>query len=304
MDFFDTFQQFGFDVNVVQFDVESDELISFGEPGYEWTKNMKSYENGKFFHVHKSDIVRMLILQREGGTYLDMDHITMRPILGLEGPGENVFGAEICLDHGNKDCFSASALLELGVIRPDLVDNPLENPGRSGFRTAAVMDRKSPTPGFERYTPCNGVMINWAPRHPMIAAALQHADSHYDPACWGCLGPRLFGLVLMHYYSFPTAALPIGSIELLPPGALYPVDYKHISAVLGGADSEAEDYIQKHDPYGIHFYGKVTTTVAIQRDSTMDKIIASSTIFGADPQFRITRSAGGDLPFCVASEFT
>ena len=47
-----------------------------------------------------------------------------------------------------------------------------------------------------RYTPCNGVLLNWEAKHPIIAAALKDVDDHYDPLCWGCLGPRLFGYKL------------------------------------------------------------------------------------------------------------
>ena len=46
-------------------------------------------------------------------------------------------------------------------------------------------------------TPCNGVLINWEPSHDLFRTMLRVIDESYDPGCWGCLGPRLLGKVLL-----------------------------------------------------------------------------------------------------------
>lgn len=134
LDTFTTFKDLGFDVIVKRYDLSiSGGLVSPGGPGYDWVKNMNQHKDSKFFHVHVSDILRMLLLYKFGGSYFDMDHISLGPTLGKSGPGKNVFGAEIC-KVDNPDCLEVSDLIRLGVIDFGTVDNVLK-PGRSGFQS-------------------------------------------------------------------------------------------------------------------------------------------------------------------------
>ncbi|GMI11275.1 hypothetical protein TrRE_jg5199 [Triparma retinervis] len=288
MDTFKTMEDFGFEVKVVRYDFSK--IATPGEPGHEWTVKMGQYRNTLHFHVHTSDMLRLLLLFAHGGSYVDMDHITTGPILGAKGPGTNLFGGEEC-HNDNPDCMDTRGLHQLNAINPKYIDSQ-DYPGRSGFQSTA---------GYEapRYTPCNGVLLNWEARHPIIAAALRDVDNHYDPTCWGCLGPRLFGRLLNQAAEVNSS---FENISILPAGVLYPVDYSDISSTLSSTRRyDVEKFMSNTTSLGIHFYGKITSNVQIEPGSTMEIILHQATIFGKLP-FVFLERFGDDRAFCASGK--
>ena len=128
-----------------------------------------------------------------------------------------------------------------------------------------------------RYTPCNGVLLNWEAKHPIIAAALKDVDDHYDPLCWGCLGPRLFGKLLNQAAEVNSS---LKNVSILPAGVLYPVDYADIASLLRSRRYDIEKFMADTNSLGVHFYGKMTSEVKIEPGSSMDRILREATIFG------------------------
>lgn len=282
LEMFKTLVDFGFNVKVLRYDFSK--IVAFGEPGYKWTVGNR-HADFPYYHVHTSDMLRLLLLFEHGGTYIDMDHVTTGPILGARGPGRNMFGGEEC-QNDNPDCLKAHDLLQLKVVSAEFVDSPYHL-GRAGFHSKNDIDG-SPI----RYTPCNGVLLNWDAKHPIIAAALKEVDDHYDPYCWGCLGPRLFGKLMsnaaMEVARFSMADnagrggfSPLGDVSILPPGILFPVDYTAMASVLGSTRRyDVEMFMARSNSLGIHFYGKMTSSVNIEYGSTMESILREATIFG------------------------
>jgi hypothetical protein len=270
---FKTLMDFGFNVKVVRYDFSK--IVKVDEPGYKWALETPRYVDFPHYHIHTSDMLRLLLLFKHGGSYVDMDHVTTGPILGVRGPGRNIFGGERCRSD-NPDCLGAKELLQLNVIRAEHIDSA-NHMNRAGFHTVKSGD----TP---RYTPCNGLLLNWDANHPVIAAALREIDSNYDPHCWGCLGPRLFGKLMYDTLALPTTVRRkniFEDVSLLPPGVLYPIDYSEIASILGPTRRyEVEHFMANTYSLGVHFYGKMTNGLKIQSGSTMEKIIHEATVFG------------------------
>jgi hypothetical protein len=118
-------------------------MVAPGEPGYKWTVDIGQYENTPNFHVHTSDMLRLLLLYTHGGSYLDMDHITTGAILGAKGPGYNLFGGEECRND-NPDCMDAQGLLRLNVINAEVrrviaASETIHVKGRRGVASIIVL---------------------------------------------------------------------------------------------------------------------------------------------------------------------
>jgi hypothetical protein len=78
--------------------------------------------------AHITDVLRMIVLYRFGGVYLDVDILPLRPINDLG----TRFAANIVLDHGNYECTSGQ--------RGDWPDNdPVVMPARLGGQTVSCM---------------------------------------------------------------------------------------------------------------------------------------------------------------------
>ena len=91
-DFFLTFRQLGYNVTVQRFDPETFEPFAPAQdaPGEVWVSELNNWRSGPHFAVHKADVLRMLILYKMGGSYMDFDHIVLRPMLHISnGVGRN-----------------------------------------------------------------------------------------------------------------------------------------------------------------------------------------------------------------------
>lgn len=223
--------------------------------GCAWFQNVANHD-GPFKHVHLSDMFRLFQLYHFGGSYVDFDHIFLAPIFDEEVFGRNVLGTEVC-NSDNPDCLYLSDLAKHENII-------LEGATLSGRGRETFSDDKA----FS-YTPCNGVMLNWEASHWLLHEALVSADLNYDPQCWGCLGPRMFGKILKskrgRYH-----------ITLLPPGKLYAFDYKVAPRATREVLVPSETYTVTST--GVHLYGKVTADMDISRNSTYGLALAQNAL--------------------------
>ena len=111
-DFFSTFSMLHYDIEVTSFNLVSNSLgLKDDDVGFRWLKAISRWKKtSPYYHVHCSDILRLLLLYRYGGSYIDFDHIHTRPINSLGR--RNVVGAEVCQDD-NPDCLTVDMLLKL-----------------------------------------------------------------------------------------------------------------------------------------------------------------------------------------------
>lgn len=223
-------------------------------PGCRWIQS-KTARHGPYYDVHLTDVLRMMYIYRYGGSYMDFDHLILRPIFEPWYFGVNVFGTELCRDD-NPDCLTVEDMLARNIIDAHHVNN-------AKTASRALFGSNKHREEVLRYTPCNGVIINWEPHHRIFLAALQHADEEYDAGCWGCLGPRLLGSLLLDINSF-------GSLKLLPPGLIYASDYSLAKLAIKEQLVPSADFFENST--GIHIYGKTVGSEHITRSSTVGQI--------------------------------
>lgn len=247
----------GFDVNIVKISaLVRDYCRNKHQPGCIWLRDIASWRKTAHFGAHFSDVIRMIVMLRYGGSYFDFDHILLRDVFDTRTSHENVFGTEICEDH-NPDCFSGQHIQDYKFAEDHHLTNG--DARRSHFAMRGV-----------RYTPCNGVLLNWRQGHSIFQVALENADRHYRPECWGCLGPQLFGSLLLN-----NATSWVDAVRLLPPGVLYAFDWRIAADAMVSLLPASSLYYS--ESYGIHLYGKLTSTVAIVADSTVGHAIEQNT---------------------------
>ena len=75
--FFAAFRRAGFDIRVHRYNVT--ELL-LDTPAAAWLERLAEWERGPYFYSHVTDAVRLALLFRVGGVYLDTDVILTRPI--------------------------------------------------------------------------------------------------------------------------------------------------------------------------------------------------------------------------------
>tara|TARA_Y100000817_G_scaffold212879_1_gene167274 strand:+ start:973 stop:3195 length:2223 start_codon:yes stop_codon:yes gene_type:complete len=268
--FFKVFTDLGYNVTVTRLNMATLEPYApdVGTPGHAWVSNLADWKSWKHFPVHLSDIVRMLVLHARGGSYMDFDHIVLRDMFHVK----NGVGSEICHDD-NPDCLTARQLQRLTIVHQQSLPN-----ARSGNARTAFVDKEG---GLQvRYTPCNGVLINWDAGHPVLAMLLRTADNDYDPACWGCLGPRLWGKLLKSFTSFLRTWDSSVSFTLLQPAILYPWSYERAVEHMQGQVRASDELVNRFGSLGVHFYGSTTAGTQMGVGSSMHRHVSSNALFG------------------------
>jgi Alpha 1,4-glycosyltransferase conserved region/Glycosyltransferase sugar-binding region containing DXD motif len=226
--FFDTFNEFGFFVEVVRYDLED---LAGNGPGSKWVKNAKVISNRSHHHsVHESDFIRTLLLYHEGGSYLDVDHFMLPLSATIPLSYENITGAEACMED-NPDCFETHAVPGLRTM------------GNVKFWQNGV-----------RHCGANGVLLNWKRNHPIMEAGLLYFDDNYDPTCWGCGGPRLLGRTIPKYPD---------QVTLFPQESLYPIHYRQSASSLTNPNSKLCSSIASN-ALGFHLYGKSVSVSGVK----------------------------------------
>ena len=224
----------------------------------------------------------MFVLHAEGGSYMDFDHIVLRPMMHLR----NAVGTEICHPE-NVHCLTVAQLAQYNVTRELRREHSATGaaaasaaPGSAKELPEEVLQRAR-FDGHLRFTPCNGVLINWRPKHPLFTMMLLMAERVYDPANWGCLGPRLLGRVLVKAGGSPKVFKRVqGSFHLLQASMLYPFSYETVAAHLRVDMPDTDRLVAEFGSIGMHFYGHMSAAVPLQAGSTMHRHLARSRLFG------------------------
>lgn len=235
--FFHAFHHSGFRIEVIRYDLGS--IVEPEEAGYQWAQQWHHWAHFPYFYSHLTDFFRFLLLFKQGGSYMDFDHLVTRPMMHFE----NATGTEYCESY-NPDCFT-------------IADHPSLRIEGSGWDIA------------QRLLPAPGVMIGFEAGNALLKAALTHFDNDYDPSCWGCVGPRLLGRLIP---LFPDALI------LLPKHYFYLVDYTIVAKYSQNSDERLVHRFM-HEAYGLHLYGKVSSRLTIKPSSVVGRVISNVRIF-------------------------
>ena len=74
---FGEFRAAGFDVKVQRFALR--DLLQ-GTPAEPWLREISAHESGPYYYSHVTDVLRLALLFRDGGVYLDTDVVLARPL--------------------------------------------------------------------------------------------------------------------------------------------------------------------------------------------------------------------------------
>ncbi|KNC80977.1 hypothetical protein SARC_06679 [Sphaeroforma arctica JP610] len=114
-----------------------------------------------------------------------------------------------------------------------------------------------------RFCAANGVLLNWDRHHIIMESGLRHFDERYDPECWGCMGPRLMGILIPRY---PT------TLTLLAEKLFYPVHYREAKRYLCQS-SEAGCAKIMRNAVGYHIYGNSVAHEGVSPGSLADCVM-------------------------------
>lgn len=176
----------GFDVKVMRYNVTK---LAESLPGSQWLAQVSRWQRGKNFYAHYADFIRLLVLHRYGGVYMDTDVILLNRI---PRSVKNAVAVERCDEpRTHTFCFR---LPEFG----------------SGWET-------SQRDVF--YVP-NSMMV-FERGHPALTLSLHEFDRDYDPQFWPCGTVYLSRAVAQLRRSNQ-----LSPYEILHKGAFYPVSWQ------------------------------------------------------------------------------
>tara|TARA_Y100001954_G_C15791845_1_gene595490 strand:- start:85 stop:2187 length:2103 start_codon:yes stop_codon:yes gene_type:complete len=286
--FFKSFADVGFNIHVesIQNFLQS-HCEQYQSVGCKFHALHNQNRNGPHWPVHRADHFRILALHALGGNYVDFDHVPNTDIFSGR-LGSNVLGTEKC-SADNPDCLDADSILRIGLTSKEFSVKYREC-RRQNFNECTVENEY-----VQSYSPCNGVMLNWQRNHWFLRSALADMDENYDPTCWGCLGPRLFGRLLKQ---LDASTQP--NILLLPPGIIYAYDFRLASEAISLAKLPAHKFYENSTGY--HLYGKITASMRIERKSVVGKALNEYSLFGLDSKWHVQKPGVSMCMLCMGAQ--
>jgi hypothetical protein len=195
----------------------------------------------------RADLVRLAVLYSEGGVYLDLDTVTVRPLHPLCAEAEAFIGEERIVFPGRVRRSWNPGVRLLALARNGVRDVLGRVPrGWATFRA------------IERFYPrgANNAVLASAPRGRFVTRALERLvelPPHEQARRFG-IGPHLMQEIA------PAFAPP--ALEVHPPGVFYPLGpelSRHWFYLRDGAASLAEVLLP--ETRVVHWYGSVRTSV-------------------------------------------
>ena len=93
---FDVLTEAGYTIQVQKYDLED---MLRNSPAQDFLSKIKSASKGQFWYSHLTDLLRLLVLYKWGGIYMDTDMVVVRPVNSLK----NVLGYQS--EKGIERCF-------------------------------------------------------------------------------------------------------------------------------------------------------------------------------------------------------
>ncbi len=189
----------------------------------------------------RSNLLRLGILLREGGVYLDTDAIALRPLAPLLGQRGFAGLERICLPAAVRDSRSPLKWGRAGVL---LAVRDVLSRGALGARAWPHVSR-----AFDLAV--NNAVLGAEPRHPVVIDALTTAAHLPDQRARQMyqLGPKLLERV--------THNRSTGAFKLYPPAAFYPLPPEMSWHLFRSAPPPPLDVAFGSDTWVVHLYDSV-----------------------------------------------
>jgi len=193
LDFFAMLTAAGFAARVERYDLS--QLLN-GTPAAQWLARLGEWRQGPYFFSHVTDALRLALLYREGGVYLDADVLLVRP-------------------------------LRLAGVPSTLSHPPIEGSPFAALRNSIGVE------AFEgrwiRRPVLNGAVLVFEAGAPFLWSAMHEFAASYDPLLWGWNGPELLTRVHVQCTFQGSAA-----VQIVPREAFYPIYWQEVGVYASG----------------------------------------------------------------------
>ena len=245
LDFFGEFRQLGFDVHVQRYNVTK--LLS-NTPAARWLEQISEWQRGPYFYSHVTDAVRLALLFRLGGIYLDTDVLVTRPIqLAASRRGRLVSNA--LLDGGRATRDRASA-------------GP--PPLRDALGVESYADPRTGEPVL------NGALMAFGRGSRFLWNCLHEFGSEYKADRWSWNGPELLTRVQGRCAHSDGAR-----VQVEPPERFYPLHWLGVERYAEGAhperDRETWATIERSS-YAVHVWNRKTAMLTFANGSLLHRL--------------------------------
>eukprot|EP01112_Ceratiomyxa_fruticulosa_P014650 TRINITY_DN4212_c0_g2_i7.p1 TRINITY_DN4212_c0_g2~~TRINITY_DN4212_c0_g2_i7.p1 ORF type:complete len:916 (+),score=180.45 TRINITY_DN4212_c0_g2_i7:1189-3936(+) len=219
--FFHLFNEAGYDIEVIHYDVTR---IGEGLPGENWARKVNIWREGDgFFDVHESTYVTFVALYKEGGVYLNlMDVIIVKPLNNLK----TMLGTDSCDNLENKEYCIPITQLD-------------SSHSKKYYFTSSLM--------------------SFTAGHPILHSCLADFDSSYDPFLPKL--SEVYITISYYKYMQSNAGVQMqgskGAIDILPQSALLPIDRTEIKQYFRVGDKAKFDAIQR-ESLVVNLWGDIT----------------------------------------------
>ena len=234
----------GYAVSVQGYDAA--ELLR-GTPAAPWLLRLAEWEKGPYWYSHLTDVLRLALLWREGGVYVDTDVVLMRP---LPWP------------------------LRLPLLLPRRTNESARSSGHGLSQAWAAMGIESFVLGDPTMPILNGaVLLVPSRRSPLLWVAMHEFASTYHPELWGWNGPELLTRVVLRCGSTGGA-----SVLLLPPEVFYPIHWKDVAAYTGAEDLARQERMWRRierRALTVHLWNRKTAALALHPRSVLSRLLSA-----------------------------
>lgn len=209
-----------------------------GTPAAPWLARVSEWQSGPYFFSHVTDALRLALLYREGGVYLDSDVLLVRP-------------------------------LRLAGVPSTLSSPPLERGASSTLHNSIGIEAFEGS-WFPRPV-LNGAILVFDAGSPFLWNAMHELATSYDPRLWGWNGPELLTRVY-----FQCAFEGDSAVQIEPPEAFYPIYWGDVNVYAGGEQLERHALvwttIQRH-AYTAHLWNQKTASLSAHPRSLLHRLL-------------------------------
>lgn len=236
LDFLREFALAGFAISVQRYELV--ELLR-GTPAATWLSRGAEWQRGPYFYSHLSDIMRVALLFKHGGVYLDFDMILTRPLKLLS----------------DREASRGHALSADASLR--------------GLHNAVGIE--SFHNGDPRRPILNGAFMYFQRGSRFLWNCMQEYAATYRPDLWGWNGPEL--LTRVHARC---ASVKSGLVQLEPPATFYPIHWEQAAVFAGSAQAQRQDHMLakiRRFSYAVHLWNKKTAPIRLDKQSLFHRLL-------------------------------
>lgn len=242
----------GYAVSVQGYDVA--ELLR-GTPAAPWLLRLAEWEKAPYWYSHLTDVLRLALLWREGGVYVDTDVVLMRPLpwplplaMGIESfvrgdPSSPILNGAVLLVPSRRSPLLWVAMHEFAsTYHPELW----------GWNGPELLTRV--------VLRCAGAFSN-APSGARLTAAGNESLSHGSGAVVGARSSSGASRVL-----------------LLPPEVFYPIHWKDVAAYTGAEDLARQERMWRRierRALAVHLWNRKTAALALHPRSVLYRVLSA-----------------------------